>query len=401
MIKKFINSLKYIKIKDIVSIFIFLLMIIPSLIYKGILKLQNKKVWLICENADTARDNGYHLFKYIRTNYKDEPVYYAINFSSKDYNKVAKYGNVIKFGSLKHWLYYMSADKNISTHKNGNPSAPVFYVLHVWFNLYNNRVFLQHGIIKDDIKCLYYNETKFKLFICGAKAEYEYVKDNYKYPSDYVVYTGLPRFDNLYDYEADKKKILIMPTWRNWLGRDLNKLSKQEVFTDTLYYKRWNSLLNNSNLIDFIEKNNIEIYFYPHYNMHKYLASFKPTSKNIKIVGKEYDIQELLKTSSLLITDYSSVYMDFAYMSKPVIYYQFDYNEYREKQLQEGYFKYSKNAFGKILIDEDDVVNRIIGYVNMNYKLEDVYKKRIDNFFLLKDNNNCRRVYDAIKGMSC
>ncbi|MBP3766509.1 MAG: CDP-glycerol glycerophosphotransferase family protein [Bacilli bacterium] len=394
--KKIINNLKYIKLIDIFSFFIFILMVIPALIYKIYLKIINKKIWLICEDGHTARDNGYHLFKYIRVNHKEDNVYYVIDKKSNDYKKVKKYGNIINYASLKHWLYYMACDKNISSQKCGNPNPAVFYVVHIWFRLYNNRIFLQHGITKDDSKWLYYPNTKFKLFICGAKKEYDYVKNHFGYPSENIAYLGFPRFDNLYNNKVDAKQILIMPTWRNWLGRDTNSLVKNEEFIKTKYYKKWNSLLNNETLIKYVEKNNINIVFLPHINMRHYLKDFNSSSKNIKIADYTTDIQKLLKSSALLVTDYSSVYMDFAYMSKPIIYYQFDSTEYRKKQLQEGYFKYSKDAFGKVIKDEEDLVNRIIGYIKMDYKIETMYQNRIDKFFELKDQNNCRRIYEYL-----
>lgn len=389
-------KLKILKMKDVFAIFIFLLMIIPSLMFKLALKIKNKKVWLICDDGMTARDNGYYLFKYIKENNLNDNVYYVISKDSKDLDKVKKYGNIIYFKSLKHWLYYMSCNKNIISQKSGNPNSAIFYVLHVYLNLYNNRIFLQHGITKDDAKWLYYKNTKFKLFVCGAKKEYEYIKNNFGYKDKNIKYLGFSRFDNLHDNVVNNKQILIMPTWRNWLGRDFNKLNRINSFKETEYYKKWNSLINNENLINFIEKNNIQILFYPHINMQKYINDFNTKSKNIQILNIDYDIQKVLKESALLITDYSSVYMDFAYMSKPIIYYQFDYDEYRKKQYQEGYFKYSKDAFGKILTDEEDLVNKIIGYVNMNYRIEKIYKNRIDNFFELKDTNNCKRIYESI-----
>lgn len=394
--KKIKDNLKYIKLKDILSVFIFILMIIPSLIFKIILKLQNKKIWLIQEKENTACDNGYHLFKYIRENHPNDNCYYVINKKSNDYKKIEQYGNIISFGSLKHWLYYMSADKNISTQKSGNPAPALFYILHVWLRLYNNRIFLQHGITYNNSKWLYYNETKFKLFICGARQEYEYIKNNFGYPKNNLVYLGFPRFDNLHNNNINKNQILIMPTWRNWLGRNTNSLYKNESFIESEYYKRWNSLINNKNLIKYIEENDINIIFYAHDAMKKYLNEFKVTSNNVKIIF-DYDIQKLLKESSLLITDYSSIYMDFAYMSKPIIYYPFDFNEFHKRQLKEGYFKFSKDAFGKIYKDEEDIVNKIIGYIKMDYKVENIYKKRSDNFFELKDQNNSKRVYDYIK----
>lgn len=399
MVKKIKSDLKYVKIKDILDILILILVLIPSLIYKLYLKITNKKIWLICEAKDTARDNGYHLFKYIRINYPKDNVYYAIDKKSLDYQKLREYGNVIQFRSLKHWIYYLCASLNISTQKYGNPSPAIFYVLHIGLVKLNNRVFLQHGITKDDASWLYYDKTKFKLFICGAKKEYEYVKEKFNYPINNVAYLGFSRFDNLYDNNVNNKQILIMPTWRTWLGRETNILNKKEEFKKSEYYIKWNSLLKNKELIKYIEKEKITIYFYPHMNMHEYIKDFKVISRNIKIVSKEYDIQKLLKESALLVTDYSSVYMDFAYMSKPIIYYQFDSEKYRRNQLQEGYFKYSKNAFGKILIDEEDVVNRIIGYSKMNYKVEPIYLKRMNEFFELKDQKNSERIYNHLKNI--
>lgn len=399
MIKKIKSDLKYIKIKDIIDVLILILVLIPSLIYKLYLKITNKKIWLICETKDTARDNGYHLFKYIRINYPNDNVYYAIDKKSLDYNNVKKYENIIQFRSLKHWIYYLCADLNISTQKYGNPSPVIFYALHVSFGKLNNRIFLQHGITKDDATWLYYNKTKFKLFICGAKKEYEYIKEKFNYPTNNLVYLGFSRFDNLHNNEMNNKQILIMPTWRVWLGRKTNFLDKKQEFINSEYYKKWNSLLKNKELIKYIEKENIKIYFYPHMNMHTFIKDFKAISRNIKIVSKDYDIQKLLKESALLITDYSSVYMDFAYMNKPIIYYQFDSKKYRESQLQEGYFRYNKDAFGKILIDEDDVVNRIIGYNKMNYKVEPIYLKRMNEFFELKDQKNSERIYNYLKNI--
>jgi len=399
MVKKIKSDLKYVKIKDILDILILILVLIPSLIYKLYLKIANKKIWLICEAKDTARDNGYHLFKYIRTNYPKDKVYYAINKKSLDYQKVKEYRNIIQFRSLKHWIYYLCASLNISTQKYGNPSPAIFYFIHVCLGKLNNRIFLQHGITKDDATWLYYEKTKFKLFICGAKKEYEFIKEKFNYPENNLVYLGFSRFDNLYDNEVNKKQILIMPTWRTWLGRETNFSNKKQEFKNSEYLKKWNSLLKNKELVKYIEKNNITIYFYPHMNMHAFIKEFKVISRNIKIVSKDYDIQKLLKESALLVTDYSSVYMDFAYMTKPIIYYQFDSKKYRENQLQEGYFKYSKNAFGKILIDEEDVVNKIIGYIKMDYKIESIYKKRMNEFFELKDQKNSERIYEYLKNM--
>ena len=158
--KKIKDNIKYLKLNDLLAPFIFLLILPCVLIFRLKNKLKHKKIWLVCENGETARDNGYWFYKYIKENKKDISCYYVIKKDSKDYEKVKDLGNIIEFKSLKHWLYYLSSKYNISSQKNGNPNQPFFYILHVVLNLFNNRVFLQHGITKDDADWLYYKNTK-------------------------------------------------------------------------------------------------------------------------------------------------------------------------------------------------------------------------------------------------
>ena len=394
--KKIINSLKYLKFKDIFAPFIFILAFICSLFFRAINKIKKRNLWLICEGKTEARDNGYHFFKYIRENHPKEFCFYAIDKKSESYKKIEKYGNIIQYRSLKHWIYYLSAQYNISSQKAANPNQILFYIMHVVFGWYKNRVFLQHGITKDDAEWLYYKNTKFKYFICGAKQEFEFIKEKFGYPEGNVIYTGFPRFDNLYNNKINEKQILIMPTWRNWLGRETNKLSGEINFENTSFYKNWNGLLNNKDFVDFIEKNNLKIIFYPHVTMQKYLNKFNISSKNIVFADTTVDIQKTLKESSIMITDYSSVYMDFAYMLKPIIFFQFDYNEYREKQYAKGYFDYKEEKFGRSIESTEEIIEELkniyINGINKNVL------KNMKNFFELKDKNNCKRIYDILKG---
>lgn len=395
--KKIINNLKYIKLSDFLAPFIFLIVLPFSLIFKILNKVKNKQIWLITEEGLHARDNGYHLFKYIRTNYKECNCYYVIDKDSLDFSKVEKYGNIIDFKSLKHWFYYLAANYNISSQKNGNPNQVFFYFIHVVLGLFNNRIFLQHGVIKDLCDWLLYKNTKFRIFVCGAKKEYEYVKNNYGYPEDYVQYLGLARFDSLHNVKIDGNKILVMPTWRNWLGREVNSLSKENDFLTTDFFNYWNSFLTSKELIDFLEANGLELYFYPHVNMQKYIKHFNINSNRIIVCDLSFDIQEMLKSSSLLITDYSSVFMDFAYMRKPIIYYQFDYNEFRNKQYSESYFSYENDGFGPVVYDEDNLIQTLKEYKSSDFTVDNEYLERMDNFFVLYDSNNCERHYQLIK----
>lgn len=387
-----INKIKKVKVKDLFGIFI-LIFAIPFAIGVKI-KNRNNPIWLICELKNTCRDNGYHFFKYVRKNHPNIKCYYAINKKSTDYEKIQKYGNVIQFGSFKHWIYYLAAEYNISTHKEGNPNHTIFTIIHLYLHLLNNRVFLQHGITKDNVPMFYYKNTYFKYFICGAKREYEYVKEYFGYPKENVVYTGFARFDNLHEKKYNRKKILLIPTWRRWFELTTNK----SEFIESEYFKRWNSFINDKKLTDFLEKEDFEMVFYPHYQMKKFIDCFKVKSKSINIVADDnIDIQQLLKECNLMITDYSSVYMDFAYMRKPVIYYQFDYNKYRTSHLLQGYFDYGKDGFGMIYDNQEKLVQQVIKYCKNEFKIEEEYIARMNEFFEYFDTNNCERIYDVLK----
>ena len=111
----------------------------------------------------------------------------------------------------------------------------------------------------------------------------------------------------------------------------------------------------------------------------------------------EYDVQELLKESAYLITDFSSIAMDFAYMKKRLMYYQFDYEDFRKGQYGEGYFSYENDGFGKVCYTLETALNEIETAVKENFVNQEIYLKRHDEFFDLFDTNNCERNYQAIK----
>jgi CDP-glycerol glycerophosphotransferase (TagB/SpsB family) len=383
---------------DFLSIFSFLATIIPSIIIKK----KHPDLWLISERKNEARDNGYWLFKYIREKYSEIDVVYAISKSSPDYGKVAKLGKVVQSGSLTHWIYYLSASKLITTQKTlGAPNAALCYFLVMCGIIKKMIVFLQHGVTKDQAYFLDYRITKFSLFICAAKPEYEYVSECLYYPKGSVRLVGFCRYDNLFIPEGYKNnQILIMPTWRNWVAGEIGQ-SFISNFKETEYFITWDSLLKNKVLLSLLEKYDLHIKFYQHSLMQKYMKEFISTNERVIITDwQHYDVQELLKDSCLLITDYSSVAMDFAYMRKPLIYYQFDQEEFRKKQYQEGYFSYKNDGFGEIVLSVTDLLEKIKKYAETKFTLKDIYLKRIEQFYAFFDNNNCERTFRAISDMN-
>lgn len=401
--KNFIRGLRRLKIGDLLHGFKFLLAIIPALF----LKRSHPDLWLLCEDKNEARDNGYWFYRYIRMNHPKQDCVYAINSNSVDYPKVADLGKVVEYGTLRHWIYYLAANWNISSQKGGKPNAPIAYFLEVYGILKNKRCFLQHGVIKDDLTWLYYNVTKMSIFCCGAYPEYKYIKERYGYPKGAVQYLGLCRFDNLHDIctASDSKMILIMPTWREWIADEDYRLREYEGTTDipqTNYFKMWNLFLNDNRIDEIAKTGGVKFLFYPHRNMQKYLEYFTTSNKSLTIADwREYDVQSLLKQCSMLITDYSSVFFDAAYMKKPILFYQFDYEIFRTAQYGEGYFDYKNNPFGKSVADCDSLFSYLEAIVRSDFSTSEAYQKAHREYFPNYDTNNCERTYNAIKDYSC
>lgn len=397
MEETFFQKLQRVKFKDILHIFLFFFAIFPALF----LKLFRKDLWLICDNENEARDNGYWLYRYIKENYPEQDCIYAINKKSPDFSRVKELGKTVNYGSFLHWILYLAAKKNISSQKGGKPNAAVCYFLEVNGFLKNTRIFLQHGIIKDDMAWLHYENTKMKLFVTSTKREQDFIQKNFGYPKGSVRELGLCRLDYLHDFKIKKNQVLLMPTWRSWIATPTSasyEIEDISNFKNTTYFQAWNEFLNHPKLKEILEKNQLKLVFYPHRDMQQFLKYFEISSENIVIAGwPEYDVQELLKESAFLLTDFSSIAMDFAYMRKPLLYYQFDYQDFRKGQYQEGYFSYEKDGFGPVCYTIEEVFCTLQKAVEHHFENPLEYQKRSENFFDLHDKKNCERNYRAIK----
>ena len=360
----------------------------------GYLIYRKRDIYIVSERGTDARDNGYHMFKYIVKNHPDKDVYFIIDKRSADYNKVAGIGKVIHYRSWKHVLYFIAAKKKISTHIMGYAPGNMCYFQRIskYIKFPGKHIFLQHGVTKDDLVGLYADKATMDLFICGARPEYEFVKEKFGHPEGVVRYTGFARYDNLHGH-ATKRQILVMPTWRMYLS----KLSKEE-FLRSEYYIKWTEILHNSILSDMLRENDLKLVFYPHYEMQKYIDCFQIDDENIIIADfARYDVQQLLIDAKFLVTDYSSVFFDFVYMKKPCAYYQFDKNQFYSQHYKQGYFDYTENGFGDVVENGEDLLATIKKNIELDFVPEPRYLKRMDDFFELRDDHNCERIYQAIE----
>jgi len=348
----------------------------------------SKKHWVLLERGADARDNGYFFYKYIKDKHPEQKVYYLIDRRSADYPKVRE--DAVQIGSLKSYYLLASAKKLVSSHyASGLPimSPKLFRLL----GLHKKCYFLQHGITHNALPMLYGKVAPMQLFVCGAKPEYEFVKDTFGHKEGVVQYTGFARFDNLHDV-VTKRQVLVMPTWRMYV-------TNEQEFLQSDYFKYWQDFLKNPKLVEALECNEMDMIFYVHYGMQPYAQHFVSPSDRITIARfNDYDVQTLLKESAVLITDYSSVFFDFAYMRKPVVYYQFDEDAFFGQHYQHGYFSYRNMGFGDVCVRTEEVVDSLLMIIDNDLQLNERYAGRIDGFFPLYDRNNCQRIYKYIAG---
>jgi len=354
-----------------------------------------RNVWIISERGNDARDNGYFFYKYMCENHPEQPLWYVIDSKSPDFPRVVQLGKWIEFESFRHYVFYALAKVRISSSLWGGdlPKMSYFKQLRNKMSRRKKFIFLKHGIIKDYLPQHCYGEGYPDVYVCGAKPEYEYVKGNFGYPEGVVQYHGLARFDNLHNRET-KRQILFMPTFRKWLPA----MSKDEIRASE-YVQRWNEAINDPRLVKLLEDHELDLVFYPHHVMQKYVDVFSAASERVKIAAfKDYDVQTLLIESKLLVTDYSSVFFDFGYMDKPVVYYQFDKDRYIKEHYDftQGYFSYEDNGFGDVVYAPENLYASIEQVVKADLTLAPQYKERVDTFFPLKDHHNCDRIYQSI-----
>lgn len=347
----------------------------------------DNNIWLIGERTDTAQDNGIVLFKWLRS-HTDVEAYYVIDEEASDYQKIKHLDYVITFGSRAHFEVISKAKVLLSTHDLEN-IVPYKTAAPFWHYKDTTKVFLQHGVLgrKNVEYHKEYYHMPFDLFnVSSTKEKRDIVMNQLGYEDREVAITGLSRFDNLpLTPQKEIRKILLMPTWRDWLNSDF-------IFESSTYLQQYMKLINDKSLIDYLKAHHIEFNFYPHYRSQAFFKKFgtdiNPYVNFIEL--GEQTVQDLLIEHDILITDYSSVSFDFSYMQKPVIFYHFDVNRFFRK----GILRPVKETFiGDITYTNNEIINSIKRIVENGYEFNNsAFKEVFDRI----DHQNNQRVYDEI-----
>ena len=352
-----------------------------------------KKYILINDRDIKAGDNGEALFKYINENRKDiaKYTYYVISKKSNDYRRLKKKGKVVSLKSFKHKYLFLNCKMIYSSHTmleyfSAFDKEKMLYYKDL---LDYKFVWLQHGITQNDISLSSnkYVKNIDKVITATEMEKVEFLKKKYFYDDEDVLLTGFAKDDS-------KNIITIAPTWRRGFGVSE---PRRDDFEFTKYYENYKNILTNEKLLNLAKKNNYKIQFILHPEMSHYLNSFKKLENESVVVKNASDIEysNVFKESKLFITDYSSTYFDFAYLKKPLIYFQFDQVEFYHNHYDKGYFEFERDGFGDVLENIEDLVKKIEFYFKNDFAMDKKYLKRVENTFRYTDDKNCERIINS------
>ena len=375
---------------------------------KNYFKFENKnkynitETWIINDKQKIAGDSGEYFFRFLKKiRPKGIKYYFVIKKDCPDFERIKPLGSILEFGSENYFIRFLTANKIISSVSESwvdNPFRDEHKFVRDLINF--DYIFIQHGIIKDDLsESINRLNKNFNYIITSSNKEYDSILDEkYGYNRSNILLTGLPVYDNLQNLQKEIKKekfLIIIPTWRKYIQGTFNFNTHKNIYSNSFiltdYFNFYNNLMNNEQLLFIMKRLNYSGIFCldPHFSQQR--KDFK--QNQIFSVLESCDYQKLILSASLLITDYSNLFFDFAYLKKPIIYTQFDYEEYRKNHYQKGYFDYIIHGFGPVCHNFECAIAKIISKLEDNCVLEKKYLNRIKEFFKYMDGNNSERLY--------
>jgi len=232
---------------------------------------------------------------------------------------------------------------------------------------------------------------QYKLFTANSETEARLLRESFG--PIRVEVTGQPRLDVFFgrlnefgESLGHKKLILYLPTHRfEGKKRMVPKILDGLVDID-----------------DILERVGAEMYIKLH-AFHQYenrdLKNGLHCARNIHVIADEQilgDIYPILAQADILITDYSSVYIDYLVTRRPVIFFPFDIDEYMKYERQFN-FEYDEITPGPKCSTWDCVAHWIERMLANPEYYKDERERVMSIFHTYHDGNNCKRVVNAIR----
>ncbi|KYD15910.1 CDP-glycerol:poly(glycerophosphate) glycerophosphotransferase [Caldibacillus debilis] len=308
----------------------------------------------------------------------------------------------IKRFSLK-WLIYMARAEYWIT----NSRMPL------WLTKPKHTVYVQtwHGtplkklaLDMNEVHMPGTNTEKYKKNFTKESAKWDFLLSPNAYSTEIfrrafdfhktIIESGYPRNDYLYNYKRedvekikkqlnlplDKKVILYAPTWR-----------------DNQFYQVGKYKFNLRLDLDLMKEKLGEEYILL-LRMHYLVAESLDLSRYEGFafdVSKVQDIRELYVISDMLITDYSSVFFDYANLKRPMLFYVYDIDEYRDV-LRGFYFDIEKEAPGPLVYSTEEIIEKVNKLKNNDESINEAINRFYKKFCYLDDGEATKRVVDRI-----
>ncbi len=354
---------------------------------------RNPKIWVF-GNGTGYSGNSKALFEYLLINKTDISVYWVTN-DVKVFNiLLAKSFPVIKKTSIEGIYLTFRSKIRFSCISNDD--------VNFWTGRNSIRVQLWHGIPLKKIgksskiglyrdvfqnKTLYKRLYKFQEWYIQASfivSPSEYVK-NYSYVEafdiqpDQIIILGDARLDTFVNNskKLSTRKIIYMPTFRAF---DPDFLVSQIPIIKSI------TKLLSSSEIEF----HIKLHPYTPTNSLNYLMVESPETR----IYSTNDIYENLNDFELLISDYSSIMIDFAVLKRPTISYRYDEKNYHKFE-REMYLDIKDLSFIQSAVTDQELLEMLKEYIaNPKSKRFEIDYDDVKRFHFYGDGKTCERHYE-------
>ena len=311
-------------------------------------------------------------------------------------------------GTAKYWIFNFKIEDSLKPRKDqvflqtwhGTPLKRLGYDLEHFDNLLNT---------EEQMKKRYGLEVqKFTYFLSPSPFSTEKFKSAWRMDDfgkgDIILETGYPRNDILFNYRAeelDRIKIRLF----GYYYLPYERLIKRK--TIVLYTPTYRSNQHENGVgytyrteVDF-DKMQRELGedFIILFRAHYFVASkfnFSKYGGFVYDVSKVHDINDLYLISDVLVTDYSSTMFDYANLKRPMIFYMYDLEHYRDES-NGFYFNPEEELPGPIVRTDDALIDAIRRAVP-EFVYDEKYRRFNDKFDPLDDGHACERVVNRVFG---
>lgn len=350
-----------------------------------LIKTDEKTILFISHLGRGYNCNTKYIFEYIRQDdrFKDFNLVWALKDTSKNIEgaKVIKYRGLEYFYYLaksKFWLvncklpeYCVKKENQIYIQMwHGTPLKRLAHDI----NVKKGTTFFRTKLTKEEMTKVYDIDSKrYDYFISPNRYSTEKFISSFKVSKDIMKEYGYPRNDylvnitqekinelkNKMNIPKDKKVLLYCPTWR-----DNQYNEKGYTFELKVDFNKWKEQLSDEWVV----------LFKPHY-----LISTKFSNEGLEgflyTFKENIDINELYVVSDLMITDYSSTFFDYSILNRPIVFYMYDLNEYKE-EIRGFYLDINKELPGPIIQKED----KLLGFIRNNEFENKQYADKVSDF---------------------